>query len=123
MTNSSYSAGWMGSMAWATAAMFSPVSSLMFLRWGHRPVSIAGVIACFVGLLVTALMPVLWAMYISFGLVFAAGTNVVMNTGVHLVALSFPGKKGMRPFALQGLSGGVGKLGVLFFRENFSRML
>lgn len=105
--------GWMGSMAWGVASMFSPFSALMFLRWGHRPIALLGVLCCTVGLLVTSFLSNLWYMYVSFGFVFAAGTNMLNNAAFHLTALHFPGKKGFRPFAFVNLSGGVGKCSFL----------
>ncbi|XP_030839119.1 monocarboxylate transporter 5 isoform X1 [Strongylocentrotus purpuratus] len=105
--SSAVATGWMGSMAWGVAAMFSPFSALMFLRWGHRPIALLGVLCCSVGLLVTSFLSNLWYMYVSFGFVFAAGTNMLNNPAFHLTALHFPGKKGVRPFAFVNLSGGV----------------
>nr|XP_054772385.1 uncharacterized protein LOC129280381 [Lytechinus pictus] len=108
--SSAVATGWMGSMAWGVASMFSPISTVLFLRWGHRPIACLGVLCCSIGLLVTSFLSNLWYMYASFGFVFAAGTNMINTVSFHLTALHFPGQNGVRPFAFVCLSGGVAML-------------
>ncbi|XP_041484268.1 uncharacterized protein LOC121430904 [Lytechinus variegatus] len=108
--SSAVATGWMGSIAWGVASMFSPISTMLFLRWGHRPIACLGVLCCSIGLLVTSFLSNLWYMYASFGFVFAAGTNMINSVSFHLTALHFPGQKGVRPFAFVCLSGGAAML-------------
>ncbi|XP_072170153.1 monocarboxylate transporter 5-like [Diadema setosum] len=102
--------GWMGSMAWGVAILFAPVSAALNSQWGPRPVTAAGVCLCTIGLLATCFLPNLWAMYITFGLVFGAGANMITFSSADLIAKHFPGKSGTRPFAFANLSGAAGLL-------------
>ncbi|XP_066280444.1 monocarboxylate transporter 7-like isoform X1 [Branchiostoma lanceolatum] len=81
--------GWIGSVAYGLLCLASPLSTPLFLRFGHRKVSLCGVVLCSASLLTTSFVPHIAYMFFTYSLLYGLGANFVFNASINLVGAHF----------------------------------
>ncbi|XP_033644650.1 monocarboxylate transporter 13-like [Asterias rubens] len=91
---------WIGSIAIGLHTLGTFVSSALVRRFDNRPVAIVGIFLCFSSVIITSLMPVLEALYFTFGVVYGIGINFVVISSINLILRYFPTKNCSRATGL-----------------------
>ncbi|XP_022090590.1 monocarboxylate transporter 5-like [Acanthaster planci] len=102
--------GWIGSLAFGIMFAASPFSTCLFKRFGHRVVTIIGVLLCSGGLLLSSFMPDPHLLFLTYSLLFGVGSNFIDNTSLNLVGAYFPRKNSARSTCFATLGWSVGSL-------------
>ena len=92
----------------------SPFSTGLFKRFGHRAVTIVGVLLCSGGLLVSSFVPNPYFLFLTYSLLFGIGSNFIDNTSLNLVGAYFPRKNSARSTCFATLGWSVGKINFVF---------
>ncbi|XP_078592790.1 monocarboxylate transporter 14-like isoform X1 [Branchiostoma floridae x Branchiostoma japonicum] len=90
-TNSTF-IGWIGSVTYGLLCLASPLSTPLFLRFGHRKVALCGVVLCSASLLTTSFVPHIAYMFVTYSLLYGLGANFVFNSSINLVGAHFQHK-------------------------------
>ncbi|XP_038072110.1 monocarboxylate transporter 5-like [Patiria miniata] len=102
--------GWIGSLAFGIMFAASPFSTCLFKRFGHRLITIIGVLLCSGGLLVSSFVPHPHLLFLTYSLLFGVGSNFIDNTSLNLVGAYFPRKNSARSTCFATLGWSVGSL-------------
>ncbi|KAI8483263.1 hypothetical protein Bbelb_390040 [Branchiostoma belcheri] len=81
--------GWIGSVTYGLLCLASPLSTPLFLRFGHRKVALGGVVLCSASLLTTSFVPHIAYMFVTYSLLYGLGANFVFNASINLVGAHF----------------------------------
>lgn len=107
---SDFLAGWIGALAFGVMFAFSPISTWLFKRFGHRKIVIAGVLLCSTGLLLSAFVPDAKLLFLTYSVLYGIGSNFIDNTTLNLIAAYFPRKNSARATCFATLGWSIGSL-------------
>ena len=103
------SLGWIGALAFGVMFAFSPISTWLFKRYGHRKIVIVGVLLCSTGLLLSAFVPDAKLLFLTYSVLYGIGSNFIDNTSLNLIAAYFPRKNSARATCFATLGWSIGK--------------
>ena len=89
--------------------LLAPLPSALYVRIGCQRVILIGVVIAFVGLLATSFATELWIIYITYGLLFGAGSNFAYTATLNIVTSYYPGDDNIRATSLASCGQPVGK--------------
>ncbi|XP_022102562.1 uncharacterized protein LOC110985680 [Acanthaster planci] len=88
----------------------APLPSALYVRYDYQRVVLIGVLLAFTGLIATSFANYLWVVYITYGLLFGAGSNFMITVAINLVTSHYPGESNVRATSLTSAGQPVGLL-------------
>ncbi|XP_033645397.1 uncharacterized protein LOC117304872 [Asterias rubens] len=102
--------GWAGSITWAAMNLLAPLASALYVRIGCQRVILIGVLIASLGLLLTSFATELWLVYITYGLMFGAGSNFAFTATLNVITEYYPGENNLRATSMASCGQPLGLL-------------
>ncbi|XP_041485818.1 monocarboxylate transporter 13-like isoform X1 [Lytechinus variegatus] len=101
--------GWVASLGWSIG-ITSPFVNSLYQRYGPRKIAILAAIFCSTGILSSSFATSIWPLFVTFGLVFGFGVNLVITGSMSLIASHFDSNDCALPTTLPGIGSSLGAL-------------
>ncbi|XP_022092749.1 monocarboxylate transporter 7-like isoform X2 [Acanthaster planci] len=99
---------WVGSLAFIITSLVTPFKDCLRRRFSNRSICIIGVICCSVSVVTSSLVPQLFYLFFTFGVLYGVGTGLVFKSSLDLLLSRFPSYCGRVSFLiLTGSTAGV----------------
>ncbi|XP_038057582.1 monocarboxylate transporter 9-like isoform X2 [Patiria miniata] len=89
---------WVGSLAYIINCVCTPFGDFLLRRFSSRVICVVGILCCFVSLISSSLMPQLFYLFLTFGLLYGLGSGLVLKSMLDLLLNRFPDNCGRVSF-------------------------
>lgn len=109
LNSSAIATGWVASLGWSVG-ITSPFVNTLYQRFGPRKIAILAALFCSSGLLMSSFATSIWPLFVTFGLIFGFGVNLVITGSMSVVTSHFDSNNSALPTTLPGVGSAIGTL-------------